>query len=144
MIRRSPKADVVCICILDDNGGMSQRFLGRSAVTLIIMLLLNANRPVPEWQGFSNRPIGFTTRCAARVLSQFGDVVSETGRNPEGGLIRLMLRAAPDTKRSPPVLMAYFDGDANFSSVFMEASNRRVANAVWRGFKRQCGLPHGS
>jgi hypothetical protein len=120
---------------------MTQRFLALSAFALVIVLVLSANRLVPEWQGFSHRPLGSTTTCASRVLRQFGHVVRETGRKPESGLIRLKLRAASDTKRSPPILTAYLDDDAGFSSVFIDANDRRVANAAWRGFKIQCGLP---
>ena len=122
---------------------MTERFVARLAFALMIVLGLSANRLVPEWQGFSHRPLGNTTTCAARVLRQFGHVVRETGRRPESGLIRLRLRAASNTKRSPPILTAYLDGDAGFSSVFIEASNRHIANSAWREFKRQCGLPEG-
>ncbi len=123
---------------------MSRLFITLSAFSLMILLTLSANRQVPEWQGFSRRPLDKTTTCADRVLRQFGHVVRDTRRKPESGLIRLKLLAASNTTRSPPILTAYFDGDDGFSSVFIEARDRRVANAAWRGFKRECGLPDGS
>lgn len=111
-----------------------------SAAVLTTGGMLHANRPVPEWQGFSKRSLDATARCAMRVLSRYGRVVSDRGAKPEAGSIRLMLHSLKHSGRSAPLLTAYFDGDATFSSAFMDAVDRRTASKVWQGFQQQCGL----
>lgn len=109
----------------------------------VVRRTLSANRTVPEWQGWSRHPRGVTTKCAAGVFGQFGRVTRETGRRPEAGLIRLHLYDLTASHRSPPILNAYLDGDSKFSSIFMDASDRRKADAAWSKLRRPCGLSSG-
>jgi hypothetical protein len=105
--------------------------------------MLHANRLVPEWQGFSKRPLGATAGCAMHVLNRYGHVVREEGAKPEAGSIRLILYPVKGSGRSAPLLTAYFDGDATFTSAFMDAADRQIAGKVWQGFWQQCGLSEG-
>lgn len=114
-----------------------------SAAVLTTGGMLHANRLVPEWQGFSKRPLGATAGCAMRVLDRYGHVVRERGAKPEAGSIRLILYPMKNSGRSAPLLTAYFDGDATFTSAFMDAADRHTAGKVWQGFRQQCRLSEG-
>lgn len=134
------KATIACEFSRFYIGHMQSRSFLLRTLLLVIVAALSGNRPAPEWQGFSHQSLGITAECAARVLNQFGYVVREDGPKPEGGSIRLMLHTSPVANHSPLILTAYFEGNLRFSSVFMDASDHRVADAVWQGFKRKCGL----
>lgn len=134
------RADIARQRVPGEKSEMQGRFLRLSVLAALIAGALSANRTVPEWQGWSRRPLGDTTKCAVGVLGQFGRVAREIGRKPEAGLIRLNLYNSTAPDRSPPILTAYFDGDGGFSSVFMDASDHRKAAAIWSGLRRHCGF----
>lgn len=114
---------------------MKVRFVCLITFATASVALLGGNRPVPKWQGFANRPLAATTECAGQVLGRFGRVIREDGEEPEAGSVRLILRTPTGRKSSRSLLTAYFDGDAGFTSAFMDATDYHIAEQFWRALQ---------
>ncbi|WCT76588.1 hypothetical protein [Novosphingobium humi] len=117
---------------------MTARSFTLVTLTSIILLLLGGNRSIPKWQGFANISLNSSEKCAADVLSRFGQLEENKGYIPEGGVTRLFIRSFADGKRSRPTLTVSLHGNARFSSVFMDATDDKKADAAWRQLQRQC------
>lgn len=119
---------------------MRRRLLCIITIVTASAVMLGGNRPVPKWQGFSHRPLDSTVNCARHVLQQFGRVSREDGERPEAGSVRLFLHAPKGGKATRPVLTTYFDGDAAFTSAFMDANDPRIADRFWHKLQDECRI----
>ena len=110
--------------------------LGTAAAALLL-LALTANRPPPEWQGWSNATANSTARCVQEIAGRFAAVRRHDGRVPEEGSIQLRLFHRTGGQ-GRPVVTIDLDGGPHFSSIMMDASDRRLGRKLWPALRRHC------
>ena len=115
-----------------------RNFLNVAAVALLLPLLCS-NRAVPEWRASRNTTLSLTERCVSAELRRFGQVRVERGNKPEAGKVRLFLLRQQGGKNHS-VATIYMDGFDRFSALWMDATSKRLGDAIWNNAKRRCGL----
>jgi hypothetical protein len=109
-----------------------------SVIATVFSLTCMGNREVPEWQAFGNRSLSSVVQCTSNALSRFGVVKRKVGDQAEAGRVRLLLHQPSGAPSA--IVTAYIDGDARFASIWMNATDRRIAKAAWAVIKRRCGV----
>ena len=112
-----------------------------SAILIVafpVLALTMANRPAPKWQAFARRPLKSVVSCTTTIFARLGTVRQNWGEQPEGGVVRVFM-SSKQSKRGP-VITAYFEGDRQFTSIWMDATDTRLANAAWRRIRSRCGV----
>jgi hypothetical protein len=107
-------------------------------LSLPVLALTMGNRPVPKWQAFGNRPLKSVASCAAAVFARFGTVNLSWGEQPEAGSVRVFL--SPKQAKRGPVVIAYLEGDEEFTSIWMDATDASLAANAWRRIRSNCGV----
>ena len=105
---------------------------------ILALTLTTANRSVPRWQAYGNRPLKSVVRCASTVFARLGSVRQKWGAEPEAGAVRVFL--TPRQAKHGPVVTAYFEGDARFTSIWMDATDASLARTAWRRIRSNCGV----
>jgi hypothetical protein len=87
-----------------------------------------------------NVAVGPTEKCVRIQLEQFGRTKVERGDEPEAGKVRLFLVGSSGlkSKATAAVYMNYVRGKQSFTSLWMDAANDRLGNAIWRKVKLHC------
>ena len=107
-------------------------------IALPVLVLTIANRPVPKWQAFGNRPLKSVASCTSTVFAGLGTASQKWGEEPEAGAVRVFL--TPKHAKRGPVVTAYLEGDEKFSSIWMDATDSRLAASAWRHIRSRCGV----
>lgn len=105
---------------------------------LPVLALTMANRPVPKWQAFGNRPLKSVASCTSTIFARIGTVRQSWGEEPEAGAVRVFL--TPKQAKRGPVVTAYLEGNEQFTSIWMDATDDQLAANVWRLIRLRCGV----